>query len=227
MRMRAAALLVLGSILASASVDARSASETFVDVSREIEGLIVEMRYFGSDNFTGRPVAGYEAPVCLLTREAASALADVQQRLKPFGLGLKVFDCYRPVQAVADFVAWAKDLQDERRKAEYYPSVPKTELFKQGYIADRSSHSRGSTVDVTLVDLRSRTELSMGSPYDFFDPISWPAAAIDPDIRAKRLLLQTLMSAAGFAPYEQEWWHFTLKNEPFPDTYFDFPVAVL
>ena len=183
------------------------------------------MRYAGSENFVGRPIAGYEAPVCLLARDAIAGLARVQERLAAFGLGLKVFDCYRPKRAVADFAAWARDPGDQKRKADYYPNVDKSRLFELGYIAERSGHSRGSTLDVTLVDARTGAELDMGGAYDLFDTRSWPS---DQDVgsqaRANRMLLQDVMVGEGFRPLKEEWWHFTLNQEPYPETYFDFAV---
>ena len=197
----------------------------FVDAARAIPGLVVDMRYAGAINFVGRPIAGYEATVCLLSRETVAALAVVQTRLQDFGLGLKVFDCYRPKRAVADFVVWAKDLGDQKHKAEQYPDVDKTKLFALGYIAEKSGHSRGSTLDLTLVDARTGAELDMGSGYDLFDPVSWPSdQTIGPGARASRMLLQNVMLANGFKPLKEEWWHFTLKDEPYPETYFDFLV---
>ncbi len=197
----------------------------FVDAASVAPGLVVDMRYFGSENFIGRPIAGYEVPVCLLTKEAGDALARVQAKLKPFGLGLKVFDCYRPQRAVADFVAWAKDPADQTRKAIQYPNVDKSRLFELGYIAERSGHSRGSTVDLTLVDLASGAEIDMGSGYDLFDTKSWPSdQTVSAQARANRLELLAAMTGEGFRPLKEEWWHFTLNGEPYPDTYFDFVV---
>lgn len=197
----------------------------FVDAASVVPGLMVDMRYFGSENFIGRPITGYEAPVCLLTQEAGVALGRVQAKLQPFGLGLKVFDCYRPQRAVADFATWAKDLSDQKRKAIQYPNVDKSRLFELGYIAEKSGHSRGSTVDLTLVDLASGAEVDMGAGYDLFDTLSWPS---DPrpsaQARANRLALQAAMTGEGFRPLKEEWWHFTLNGEPYPETYFDFVV---
>ncbi|ADC70594.1 D-Ala-D-Ala dipeptidase [Thioalkalivibrio sp. K90mix] len=198
----------------------------FVAARDVVPGLVEEIRYFGEDNFVGEPIDGYEAPVCILTVPAAEALAGVQERLKPFGLGIKVFDCYRPQQAVDHFVRWAADPDATEMQERYYPNVPKDELFERGYIAEQSTHSRGSTVDVTLVDRETGSELDMGTDFDRFSPRSWPDAAdATPQQRANRVLLQRLMVEAGFEPYAQEWWHFTLANEPFPETSFDFPVA--
>jgi D-alanyl-D-alanine dipeptidase len=197
----------------------------FVDAAKAVPGLVVDMRYFGSENFVGRPIAGYEAPVCLLTEEAAAALAKVQANLERRGLALKVFDCYRPQRAVADFAAWARDPADQKRKADYYPSVDKSRLFELGYIAERSGHSRGSTVDVTLVDRQTGEEYDMCGRYDLFDPSSWPSAVTAGGCHlTTRLLLATAMKEGGFRPLKEEWWHFTLEDEPYPDTYFDFLV---
>lgn len=198
----------------------------FVDAASVASDLAVDMRYFGSRNFVGRPIAGYEAPVCLLTDQAAAALAAVQSDLASTGRGLKVFDCYRPARAVADFAAWARDLTDQRMKQEYYPNVDKTQLFELGYIAARSGHSRGSTVDLTLVDLATGAELDMGTPYDLFDPRSWPSdTSVSAEAQANRRALRDAMVARGFRPLREEWWHFTLNGEPHPETYFDFPVT--
>jgi D-alanyl-D-alanine dipeptidase len=197
---------------------------SFVDAGMIVPGLITDMRYAGAHNFVGRPVAGYAAPRCLLTREAASALADVARDLAARGLLLKVFDCYRPGRAVADFVRWARDVKDQATKAEFYPEVDKRTLFRDGYIASRSGHSRGSTIDLTLAR-SAGGELDMGTPFDFFSPKSAPAAnGVSPEQRANRTMLAGAMQRRGFRPYAKEWWHFTLRNEPFPSSYFDFPV---
>jgi D-alanyl-D-alanine dipeptidase len=197
----------------------------FVDIRSVAPDIVVEMRYAGAENFVGRPIGGYEAPVCLLTREAANALAAVHESLRAEGRGLKVYDCYRPTRAVADFAAWARDLDDQRTKAEYYPNVDKARLFELGYIAERSGHSRGSTVDVTIVDRGTGAEIDMGTPYDLFDPRSWPAdESVGAAARANRLALQGAMRTYGFVPLQEEWWHFTPENEPHPDAYFDVPV---
>jgi D-alanyl-D-alanine dipeptidase len=212
--------------LAVTGAAAQPRPRSFVDAATIAPGLALEMRYAGSNNFVGRPIAGYDAPVCLLTRRAATALAAVEADLARFGLGLKVFDCYRPTRAVADFAAWARDLNDQARRADYYPNVDKSELFARGYIAERSGHSRGSTIDLTIIDRATGVELDMGSPFDLFDTRSWPtSSAVGAAQRANRLMLQALMRAHGFQPLEQEWWHFTLEHEPYPRTYFDFPVT--
>ena len=144
--------------------------------------------------------------------------------LAPRGLVIKAFDCYRPTRAVANFIRWARDLNDTVNKAEFYPDVDKRTLFRDGYIASHSGHSRGSTIDLTLARTDGR-ELDMGTPFDFFSPKSWTAdASIGPEARANRTLLATAMRRRGFRGYDKEWWHFTLRDEPFPETYFDFPV---
>jgi zinc D-Ala-D-Ala dipeptidase len=196
----------------------------FVDAATVVPGLIVDGRYAGSHNFVGRPIAGYEAPRCLLTQPAAVALAEVARELTPRGLVLKAFDCYRPTRAVANFVRWARDLKDTAAKKEFYPDVDKSTLFRDGYISARSGHSRGSTIDLTLARPDGH-ELNMGTSFDFFSPRSWPAAAsISPEAKANRAVLVGAMRHHGFRPYDKEWWHFTLSHEPFPETYFDFPV---
>lgn len=201
------------------------ARDGFVDLVEAVPRIRVAPRYSGSDNFVGRPIDGYEAPRLVATREAAAALLAVQESLTPFGLGLKLFDAYRPQRAVDHFVRWAQDLDDQRMKRRYYPNVDKAALFRDGYIAARSGHSRGSTVDLTLVDLDSGEELDMGSAWDFFDPASAPdSATVNAQQRANRLLLRRVMLANGFVPYAAEWWHFTLAEEPWPETYFDFPI---
>ena len=212
-------------VLLPGDVHAQGLPEGFVELSEVAPGIRVELRYHGPDNFVGNPIDGYEKPRCLMTRPCARALAEVAAELKPFGLGLKVFDAYRPQRAVDHFVRWANDTKDVRMKASYYPDVPKTELIAKGYIATKSGHSRGSTVDVTIVSLGGGEELDMGTAWDHFGPESWPdSAAVNGQQRANRLLLRTLMAKRGFLPLKEEWWHFTLRDEPFPDTYFDFPI---
>ncbi|MGC9456586.1 MAG: M15 family metallopeptidase [Halothiobacillaceae bacterium] len=196
-----------------------------VDLAGVAPEIVCDLRYLSADNFVGAPVDGYRANRCLLTVQAAEALALVDRRLAPMGLGLRVFDAYRPQRAVDHFVRWAKDVEDTATQTEYYPEIDKTRLFPEGYIAERSSHSRGSTVDLTLVDRQSGESLDMGTDFDFFGPQSWPRSqAVSAQQRANRLLLRALMMEAGFEPYEQEWWHFTLRDEPCPDRYFDRPV---
>ena len=198
----------------------------FVYVDQEVPGILTQLRYASSDNFIGRNVNGYISERAVLTRPAAKALADVQSDLRSFGLELFIFDAYRPQRAVEDFVAWAKDLKDTSTKAKYYPKVAKENLFAEGYIADRSGHSRGSTIDLTIVSsFPPFKPLDMGTNFDFFGLESWPKfSGVLPEQRANRLLLRTLMLKHGFRPYEMEWWHFTYEKEPFPETYFNFIV---
>jgi len=223
-------LLLTSVLLAAAATvhaqpQATSRPDSFVDAATIAPRLVVEMRYFGSHNFVGRPIDGYERPVCLLTRQAAAALAEVVRDLAPRGLALKVFDCYRPARAVAHFVRWARDLADVAGKSEFYPDVDKRNLFRDGYIAARSGHSRGSTVDLTLVRLGDGTELDMGTPFDFFSPRSWPSnRQVSAEARRNRTHLAQAMRRRGFVAYDKEWWHFTLGQEPFRGSYFDFPV---
>lgn len=207
---------------APAQAELKERPADFVDAATVVPGLVVEMRYAGSHNFTGRPVNGYQAPHCLLTRQAAAALAQVARDVAPRGLVVKVFDCYRPVRAVMNFVRWARDLNDRTAKAEFYPDVDKRTLFRDGYIASHSGHSRGSTIDLTLAAADGR-ELDMGTPFDFFSSKSWTADG-SVGAYANRMLLAMAMRKRGFRGYDREWWHFTLRGEPFPETYFDFSV---
>lgn len=185
----------------------------------------IELRYFSNNNFIGQPIDGYHRSTIIVSKPSAIALQKVQNDLEKKGLGLKIFDAYRPQQAVNHFVRWAKVLNDTLMKQSYYPDVPKSELFKRGYIASKSGHSRGSTVDLTLIDLDTGNELDMGSPYDFFGVQSHPFyKKITDEQRKNRMLLRRVMLKNGFKPYENEWWHFTLRDEPFPNQYFDFPV---
>ena len=185
----------------------------------------LELRYFSEQNFVGRQIPGYESNKAILTRKAANALLLAQRDFIQLGYKIKIFDAYRPQTAVDFFVNWASDLQDLKNKSEYYPNVEKSNLFSEGYIAARSGHSRGSAVDLTLVDLESGQEIDMGSPWDFFDPISWPTSEkVTKQQRAHRRLLAATMQKHGFASIKEEWWHFYLVDEPFPNTYFQFPV---
>jgi zinc D-Ala-D-Ala dipeptidase len=216
--------LALLAAFGAQAVLAQERPAAFVDAASVVPGLTVDMRYAGSHNFVGRPIDGYDAPHCLLAQAAAEALAAVARDFAPRGLRIKVFDCYRPSQAVANFVRWARDLNDTAGKAEFYPGVDKRTLFRDGYIASQSGHSRGSTMDLTLAQADG-TQLDMGTPFDFFSPKSWTAdTSIGAEAHANRMLLAAAMRRRGFRGYDKEWWHFTLRNEPFPDTYFDFPV---
>jgi len=215
-------------LITSAAHAAEQRPSGFVDASTLVPGLVVEMRYAGAHNFVGGPVDGYEKPVCLLSRPAAEALAQVQRDLAAQKLGLKVFDCYRPARAVAHFARWARDVRDIRAKGEFYPAVDKRDLFRLGYISPQSGHSRGSTVDISLVrhaDGAEPVELDMGTPFDTFSPRSSPGdTSVSAEARRNRALLADAMRRHGFVRYVKEWWHFTLGNEPFRGTYFDFPV---
>jgi len=217
------ALALIATFGAQAAL-AQERPAAFIDAGTIVPGLVADMRYAGSHNFVGRPIDGYEAPRCLLAQPAAAALAEVARKLQSRGLVIKVFDCYRPARAVANFIRWAHDINDTAGKAEFYPDVDKRTLFRDGYIASRSGHSRGATVDLTLARSDGR-ELDMGTPFDFFSPRSWTAdPSISPEQHANRVLLATAMRRGGFRGYDKEWWHFTLRDEPFPDTFFDFPV---
>ncbi len=204
---------------------AHALPDGFVYLAEVAPRVLIDARYAGPDNFVGQPVDGYHANTVVLTRPAAEAVARVSEELAAFGLGLKVFDGYRPQHAVNHFVRWAADLDDQHTKSRHYPDVDKAHLFRDGYIAERSGHSRGSTVDLTLIDLKTGAELPMGTPFDYFGPESWPSYADLPaEQRAFRALLQQIMKRHGFRPLQEEWWHFTLENEPHTETYFDFPV---
>jgi len=197
----------------------------FKEIKVEIPDILLEIRYFGNHNFIGKPIHGYLAPKAILSIEAMKQLKEVQRSLKKKGLGIKIYDAYRPQKAVDHFVAWAKEEHDTLMKAEFYPDVEKRDLFKLEYIAAKSVHTRGSTVDLTLIDIKTQKELDMGSPYDFFGKISWPDdTSITEKQHKNRMLLRDVMLAHNFKPYKCEWWHFTLKDEPYPNTYFDFPV---
>lgn len=200
----------------------------FVYVTEVVPDIITELRYFTKDNFVGTRIDGYRKPRCIMTKEAAEALKEVQRELKQFALGLKIYDGYRPQRAVNHFARWARDLRDTKMKAKYYPHEAKKTLFKKGYIARRSGHSRGSTVDVTIVSFDNRgqpRDLDMGTGFDFFSSKSWPDDhTMTSDQRTRRMLLKVTMERHGFASYSKEWWHFSLRNEPYSHTYFDFPV---
>lgn len=200
-------------------------SSGFVSVSSLIEDVLLDVRYYSTFNFAARRIDGYEQPVVLLTREAAQALLGASEEAKAMGYRLKLFDGYRPQRAVNHFALWAKDPAQTETKAYFYPDVDKSDLFRLGYIAERSGHSRGSTIDLTLFDMRTQQDVDMGGGFDFFGKRShFDFEDLTPIQRKNRHLLQTLMVKHGFRPYAEEWWHFTLNQEPYPDTYFDFPV---
>ena len=198
----------------------------FVLLGDFVPQIIQEIRYYSTYNFIGERIDGYEEPCALLTVEAARALKAVSAEMIVQGYRLKVFDAYRPVSAVKHFVLWGIEDTDIRMKPFFYPDLVKQELFSKGYIASRSSHSRGSTVDLTLLDMHTGKELDMGSPFDLFSEISHPDyRGITEEQFANRMLLQRAMIRNGFQPIDCEWWHFTLVDEPYPDTYFEFPVS--
>ncbi len=244
-----AVLLALAATPAPAAAAERP--KGFVELDKVDPTILHDMRYATRYNFVGRRIDGYRDPVCILHRRAARALERAQSELRPLGYSLKVYDCYRPQRAVDQFARWASNPADDKMKREFYPHVPKSQLFDRGYIARRSGHSRGSTVDLTLVRLPPKPQprwtrkkyglvrcyaprarrypdnsLNMGTAYDCFDP---RANTLDPRItgrpRRNRLLLKRTLERAGFEDYANEWWHFTLANERYPGTYFDFPVA--
>ena len=197
----------------------------FVLLSDILPDALFELRYHSTYNFIGDRIDGYEEPVALLTKEAAAALKAVSDDAALRGLRLKIYDAYRPQTAVDHFMRWAKDSADVRMKADFYPDLEKSVLIPQGYIAARSGHSRGSTVDLTLVDTATGEDLDMGGPFDFFGERSHPDfSGVTRSQFEHRMLLRSLMLAHGFRPLAEEWWHFTLENEPYPDTYFTFPV---
>jgi D-alanyl-D-alanine dipeptidase len=244
MRSTLAAALFLMAHAAHAGAPPRG----FVDAATVIPDLVVEMRYTTAQNFMGRPIPGYKAPRCYLTKPAADALKCAADGLRGQGYALKVYDCYRPQRAVNAFVAWGRDLRDQKMKQAYYPDVDKRNLFHQNYIASRSGHSRGSTVDLSMVPLERKVTLEsgsadiracdskagtrtddgsadMGTGFDCFSDMSHTASPkVSEAQRANRNLLRSFMRECGFYNNRSEWWHYTLRNEPYPSTFFDFPV---
>lgn len=198
----------------------------FVVLADYVPGIVQEIRYHSTYNFIGDRIDGYEEPYALLTREAAHALKIASDELAARGFRLKVYDAYRPALAVEHFLRWGADDRDVRMKPFFYPDLTKKEIFQRGYIASRSSHSRGSTVDLTLLEMATGKELDMGGPFDFFGELSHPDYKnISDEQYSHRMLLRETMLRNGFEPIDCEWWHFTLADEPYPDTYFDFPVS--
>ena len=242
----AASAAALFALAGCSSCCGKAAPAGFVRVADAVPDAILEIRYYSTYNFVGDRIDGYEAPTALLTAEAAKALKAASDDLKKQGCRLKIYDAYRPQRAVSHFMRWAKDTKDTRMKACFYPDLDKSVLFAQGYIAEKSGHSRGSTVDLTLFDMKTGKEVDMGGTFDWFGKESHPGWCGDPQtgkytgktpgdaLSAKRritekqfrnrMLLRTVMMKHGFKPIAEEWWHFTLANEPFPDTYFDHPV---
>ena len=198
----------------------------FVVLADYVPGIVQEIRYYSTYNFIGDRIDGYEEPCALLTIEAARALKAVSNEMNVQGYRLKIFDTYRPACAVRHFVLWGIEDTDVRMKPYFYPDLNKTEIFEKGYVASKSSHSRGSTVDLTLLDMETGKEVDMGSPFDMFSEVSHPDyKGITEEQYANRMMLQSVMVRNGFEPIDCEWWHFTLKDEPYPDTYFEFPVS--
>lgn len=249
-QMIVAALLVLGGLLTgckSAQDVARVADKTmdssgFVNITDVVPDVILEIRYFSTYNFVGARIDGYEEPVALMTREAADSLRAVSDDLKRHGYCIKIYDAYRPQRGVDHFMRWALDLADTVTKAYFYPRLTKKEVFDGEYVATKSGHSRGSTVDLTIVDKKTGKEVDMGGTFDWFGIESHPDYGggnpetldfnqTDPNFTSEqfynRMVLRTAMLRHGFKPLDNEWWHFTLKNEPYPDTYFNFPVRTL
>ena len=222
---------VILAMLTISPVSARSSNDSsgFVVLSEVVPDIIQEIRYFSTYNFVGDRIAGYEQPVALMTIEAAQALKEVADELRERGYRLKIYDAYRPQMAVDNFVSWAENLDDTRMKKYFYPQVDKSRLFAEGYIAEHSGHSRGSTVDLTLFDMKTGKEVDMGGTFDYFGELSHPdyTGKLTKRQLKNRQLLREVMIKHGFKPLETEWWHFTLKNEPYPDTYFTFAVRDL
>ena len=212
-------------LLIFSSANAQKLQNGFSYVKDIAPTIQKELRYCSHNNFVGIPVEGYKENVLITSTLTARALKKVQDELQKKGLSLKIFDAYRPQTAVNHFVKWAKVANDTLTKHQYYPKLNKRNLFKLGYIATKSGHSRGSSVDLTIINTKTGKELDMGSPYDFFGIASHVNYdKLTKQQKENRQLLRKTMLANGFRPYANEWWHFTLRNEPFPKTYFDFPI---
>lgn len=211
-------------------------SSGFVLVTDVVPDAILEIRYYSTYNFIGDRIPGYEEPVAIISRQAADSLKVVSDELMQMGYRIKVFDAYRPQCAVDYFMEWAKDVDDVRMKEYFYPELDKSVLIPQDYIAEKSGHTRGSTIDLTLFDMKTEREVDMGCTFDYFGMASHPDALPEQEIGAckpiteeqyrNRMILREAMLRHGFKPYECEWWHFTLEDEPYPDTYFTFPISV-
>ena len=201
----------------------------FVTLTDVIPDVILEIRYYSTFNFVGTRVDGYEEPVALITREAAQALKGVSDEMIARGYRLKIWDTYRPQMAVDHFCRWGENVTDTLTKRWFYPYLDKDVVFERGYIARRSGHSRGSVVDLTLVDMKTGRDIDMGYGFDWFGEESHPAfrGNLTEEQIANRMLLRDVMIRHGFKPITEEWWHFVLKNEPYPNTYFTFPVRTL
>jgi len=221
-----AASLVLS--LSGCRPDPAADSRGFVNITDVVPDAILEIRYYGTYNFVGTRIDGYEQPTALLTRRAADSLKAVSDDVMRQGYRLKIYDAYRPQRAVDHFVRWSIDIPDTLMKRYFYPDLDKSVLFEQEYIMEKSGHTRGSTVDLTLFDMASEKELDMGGTFDWFGEESHPDyTEITPEQYANRMILREAMLRHGFKPLDSEWWHFTLVDEPYPDTYFTFPVREL
>lgn len=199
--------------------------EDFVDISLEIPGIVTDVKYFTGENFVGEKIDGYDAPIILLTKKAAIALGRVQKQLMKKGYGLKVYDGYRPKRGVEHFIRWGNAEEDGKTRDIYYPGLTRLEVFQGGFILAKSSHMRGSTVDLTVLKLETGEEVDMGGIFDFFSEISFSDYDhLNIEQSKNRVQLKYLMRSEGFEPMQQEWWHFTLTDEPYPETYFDFPI---
>lgn len=197
----------------------------FVEIKANLPKIQTDVRYAGSNNFVGRPIPGYNAEKIILSTSATDSLHKAIEHLNGIGYGVIIYDGYRPQKAVNYFSKWSGAMGDTVGKANFYPDIAKKYLFRLGYIASKSGHSRGSTIDLSLTDLNTGREIDMGGTYDFFDESSWPITnKISRQQQKNRLVLREAMLMHGFKPLHTEWWHFTLKNEPYPDTYFDFDV---
>ena len=202
--------------------------DDFVEITEVIPDAILEIRYYSTYNFVGTRIDGYRQPTALLTREAADSLRAVSDDVLAQGYRLKIYDAYRPQCAVDHFVRWAADVSDTLMKPFFYPDLDKSVLFEQEYIMEKSGHTRGSTVDLTLFDMATEKEVDMGGTFDWFGEESHPDyTGITPQQFANRMILREAMLRHGFKPLASEWWHFTLADEPYPDTYFTFPVRDL
>lgn len=222
-------LFIILSVLFFCSANAqqrhKKLPQGFVYITDYIPHIQTDIRYHGSDNFVGKPVRGYHKNVAILTKNATDALVKVEEELNSKNLGLKIFDAYRPQRAVNHFQQWATAINDTLSKAKYYPTVDKKNLFKDGYIASKSGHSRGSTIDLTIIDLKTKKELDMGTIFDYLGPQSAHAyPQLTTNQKNNRKLLKNVMEKYGFKPYSKEWWHYTFINEPYKKTYFDFIV---
>ena len=212
-------------LLTCSQMNAQILKKGFSYLSEVDESIQQELRYFSINNFIGKKIDGYNKNTIIISNAAANALKKVQAELKQMGLSLKVYDAYRPQQSVDHFVRWAKKLNDTLMKQSYYPTIRKSDLFKLGFIASKSGHTRGSSVDLSIVEIKTNKEIDMGSSYDFFGATSHSFhKKLSSRQEKNRMLLRNIMIKNGFKPYDKEWWHYTLVDEPFPDTYFNFDI---